>query len=172
MQEGIPFPLIVNQLEIHLGRLDCFYDGTLDQCIAKEITPLAWAPLGGGFLGTGGKIWNKEKQEHQAKIQQTVDEIAKKFGLSRTLVSLAWLLKHPSKIIPIIGSAKPENIREAVKADSVELDGKTGIACSSRYAGAAAVKKNFSRRDAENAEEKQIISPRMQADSHRRNAKI
>ncbi len=36
-------------------------------------------------------------------------------------MSLAWLLKHPSKIIPIVGSTKPDNIRDAVKADSIDL---------------------------------------------------
>ena len=51
LQTACPLPLIVNQVEIHLGRLDCFYDGTLDQCLAEKMTPLAWSPLGGGVLG-------------------------------------------------------------------------------------------------------------------------
>ena len=48
-----PMPLIVNQVEISLARLDCFYDGTLDQCLRKNMTPLAWSPLGSGWLGSG-----------------------------------------------------------------------------------------------------------------------
>ena len=51
LQKHVPMPLIVNQVEIHLGRLDSFYDGTLDLCMAESITPLAWSPLGGGYLG-------------------------------------------------------------------------------------------------------------------------
>src|SRR5690606_5227799 len=51
LQAHLPMPLIVNQVEIHLGRLDCFHDGTLDQCLERNITPLAWSPIGGGFLG-------------------------------------------------------------------------------------------------------------------------
>jgi len=117
LQAGLPFTLAVNQVEIHLGRLDCFTDGTLDQCLRDEITPLAWSPLGGGFLGTGAATDDPRK----LKIQAAVDAMASKYGVSRTVISLAWLLKHPSKIVPIVGSAKPENIRDAAKADDVNL---------------------------------------------------
>lgn len=117
-----PFPLAVNQVEIHLGRLDCFIDGTLDQCIEKQITPLSWSPLAGGWLGAGRSIKaddpNKEKKE---KVHEALDQTAGEHGVSRTVIALAWLLKHPSKIIPIVGSNNPENIRDAARADDVEL---------------------------------------------------
>jgi predicted oxidoreductase len=117
LQSRLSHALVVNQVEIHLGRLDCFYDGTLDQCIEKNITPLSWSPLGGGWLGTGGKT------EDLVRVQllEILDQKAKEYGVTRTAISLAWLLKHPSKIIPIVGSAKPDNIRAAVKADEIEL---------------------------------------------------
>ena len=54
LQAHLPFPLAVNQVEIHLGRLACFYDGTLDQCLELGITPLSWSPLAGGMLGNTG----------------------------------------------------------------------------------------------------------------------
>ena len=122
LQSALPFPLLVNQVEIHLGRLDCLVDGTLDQCLERHITPLAWSPLGGGFLGTGGTVWDKHpNRENLLKLQTAVDEMAAKHSVSRTVLSLAWLLKHPSKIIPIVGSANPEHIRDAVNADAVNL---------------------------------------------------
>lgn len=123
LQSRLPFPLVVNQVEIHLGRLAPFYDGTLDQCITERITPLAWSPIGGGFLGEGGQVWDKHpRYEVMIKLQQMVDEVAAKYGVSRTVMSLAWLLKHPSGIIPIVGSAKPPHIEDALKADKLELD--------------------------------------------------
>jgi len=123
LQSALSFPLIVNQVEIHLGRLDCFYDGTLDQCIEKHITPLSWSPLGGGWLGTGGTVKADHPQaEVRTKLLATLDEIAAKYGVSRTVMSLAWLLKHPSGIIPIVGSCNPDHIVDAVKADDVDLD--------------------------------------------------
>jgi predicted oxidoreductase len=122
LQSALPYPLIVNQVEIHLGRLDCFYDGTLDQCMAENITPLSWSPLGGGWLGAGGTVREKHpRREHLLKIQQQVDEMAKKYGVSRTVIALAWLLKLASGTIPIVGSVNPQNIREAMRADEVEL---------------------------------------------------
>lgn len=122
LQAHVPFPLIVNQVEIHLGRLDCFTDGTLDQCIEKNITPLAWSPLGGGWLGEGKSLERKDpKREHRQKVLDVLDATAKNHRVSRTVIALAWLLKHPSGIIPIVGSNNPANIKDAAKADDIEL---------------------------------------------------
>jgi len=122
LQKGCSFPLIVNQVEVHLGRLACFYDGTLDQCLAEGMTPLSWSPLGGGFLGSGGELSQKHpRREAMAKLQALIDTIAKEYSVSRTVVALAWLLKHPSGIIPIVGSCKPEHIKDAVLADALDM---------------------------------------------------
>ena len=88
LQSGLPFPLVVNQVEVSLARLDCFYDGTLDQCIELGLTPLSWSPLAGGWLGDGGS----GKDAKGEKLLQTIDEVAKKYGVSRTAMNLAWLL--------------------------------------------------------------------------------
>lgn len=122
LQSACDFPLIVNQVEIHLGRLDPFYDGTLDQCIEGNITPLSWSPLGGGYLGTGAIVSDDHpKAEARKAMQSALDAMAEKYNLSRSVISLAWLLKHPSKIVPIVGSTNPDHIRDAVKADDVDL---------------------------------------------------
>jgi len=122
LQAYLPQPLIVNQVEIHLGRLDCFYDGTLDQCIEKKITPLSWSPLGGGFLGDGKSVHEKHpRRTVMEELVKLLDEIATRLGTTRTILSLAWLLKHPGGIIPIVGSSKPARIKDAVKADDLEI---------------------------------------------------
>jgi predicted oxidoreductase len=56
------------------------------------------------------------------KLVEVLDETAKRHSVSRTVMALAWLLKHPSGIIPIVGSSKPEHIRAALKADAVNLN--------------------------------------------------
>lgn len=123
LQAHCRFPIVVNQVEIHLGRLDCLVDGTLDQCIEKSITPLSWSPLAGGRLGSGAVVAENEKRKELfEKLLIQLDAIAEKHEVSRTVIALAWLLKHPSQIIPIVGSANPDNIRDAVKADEVDLD--------------------------------------------------
>jgi predicted oxidoreductase len=118
LQSALSFPLVVNQVEIHLGRLDCFQDGTLDQCLEREITPLSWSPLGGGWLGDGGT----SREGAGQNLLRVMDTVGEKYGVGRTVIALAWLLKHPSGIVPIVGSANPERIKDAVKADAVELD--------------------------------------------------
>ena len=123
LQKHLPFPLVVNQVEIHLGRLACFYDGTLDQCIENTMTPLSWSPIAGGMLGAGGKVRDDHpRKELLSKLVDMLDQIAAKYGVSRTVMALAWLMKHPSKIIPIVGSAKPPHIDDAVKADTIDVD--------------------------------------------------
>jgi predicted oxidoreductase len=123
LQKFSPVPLVVNQVEVHLGRLDCFTDGTLDQCLAETVTPLAWSPLGGGYLATGAKVERKHPRRDVIRnLQSVMDEVATRYNVTRTILALAWLLKHPAGIIPIVGSANPDHIRDATKADGFELD--------------------------------------------------
>lgn len=122
LQAACPMPLIAHQVEISLAKLDCFTDGTLDQCLEQSITPLAWSPLAGGLLGDGAKRLLPAQQAYQTTaIKKVLDEIAGARGLSRTAVALAWLLRHPSGIVPIVGSTDPDRIRDATHAAQVEL---------------------------------------------------
>jgi predicted oxidoreductase len=122
LQKACPFPLIVNQVEIHLGQLDSLYDGTLDQCLAETMTPLAWSPLGGGYLAAGGSVeWRNPRRKVLRGLLAVMDEIAARLQISRTVLALAWLLRHPSRIIPIVGTTDPARIRESAKADDVDL---------------------------------------------------
>jgi predicted oxidoreductase len=122
LRAHLPFDLIVNQVQISLGFLQCVEDGTLDQCVEKRITPLAWSPVAGGHLGTGKTISdNHPRREQLLPIVAVIDEVATKLGTTRTVVALAWLLKHPSGVIPIVGSTRPDGIKEAILADDLEL---------------------------------------------------
>jgi len=122
VQRACPMPLVVNQVEIHLARLDAFEDGTLDQCLELGVTPVAWAPLAGGWLGDGGGVPDGHPRAATLRgLLGTLDAVARRLGVSRTVLALAWLLRHPAGIVPIVGSANPERIRDAAKADGVEL---------------------------------------------------
>ena len=123
IQTACGFPLVAHQIEISLAKLDALTDGTLDQCLLERMTPLAWSPLAGGLLGDGARyLLPAQRSYRPAAILAELDEIAKEHGVSRTLIALAWLLKHPSKIVPIIGSTNADRIRDAAKACEVELD--------------------------------------------------
>jgi predicted oxidoreductase len=127
LQAALPFPLVSNQVEIHLLRLATFEDGTLDQCLEKKMTPLAWAPLAGGRLAAalGDDATPPQAPEAQAavyRLRPVLARVAKQYGVSPLAILLAWQMRHPSGIIPILGSTRPEIIRDAVTADTITLD--------------------------------------------------
>ena len=122
LQNALSFPLVVNQVEVSLLQLYALHDGTLDQCQEKKVTPLAWSPLGAGLLGSGGvDLLPGQRHYNPTAVLAVADRIAKERGVSRELVALAWLLKHPSKVVPIVGSIKPERIKALAAAASLEL---------------------------------------------------
>lgn len=117
LQSYLDEPLICNQVEIHLGRLDCFTDGTLDQCLAHQMSPLSWSPIGGGWLASDTAPEDESKRD----LWNVIGDIALKYACDRATVCVSFLTKHPSNIIPIIGSTKPERIVSAAKGSEVEL---------------------------------------------------
>jgi predicted oxidoreductase len=62
------------------------------------------------------------QQTYQAgKFLPVLDAIAQERGVDRTVVAVAWLLKHPSRIQPVIGTINPERIRKLARAPDIEL---------------------------------------------------
>jgi predicted oxidoreductase len=122
LRAACPMPLVVHQVEISLAKLDPFTDGTLDQCLMEKITPMAWSPLAAGLIGGGAAMLLPSQKVYRPEaFLPAVDAVAQARGTSRVIVALAWLLQHPSKILPIVGSSKPERIREAAKAADLAL---------------------------------------------------
>jgi predicted oxidoreductase len=122
VQVACPMPIAVHQVEISLAKLDAFNDGTLDQCLVEKVTPMAWSPLAAGLIGSGAtRLLFAQKHYQPDRFLPVLDAIAKERGVSRTVVALSWLLKHPSRIIPVLGSANPDRIRDAANADNLEL---------------------------------------------------
>ena len=107
--------LITNQLELSAYNLENFEDGTLNFCLKKRIPPMAWSPLG------GGAIFSSQK-EKAVRMRKTLTKIAKEIQAeSIDEVMYAWLLNHPAKIMPIVGSGKKERIQKAVRSLNYSL---------------------------------------------------
>jgi predicted oxidoreductase len=107
LQSFLSFPLITNQIEISLSRVDSLFNGDLDLLMQHKTSAMAWSPLG------GGKLMANERELFGK---------ASKYNASYSQLSLAWLLKHPSTIFPVIGTTKPERITEAAKSMEIKLD--------------------------------------------------
>jgi predicted oxidoreductase len=115
-------PLAVNQVEVHLERLEPLLDGTLDQCLAERMTPLAWSPLAGGRLVDPTPIdLHSPDHAHRIHVREMLDLVARERGVTRAVVALAWLMRHPSRMVPIVGSTRPERIRDAANAAEIVL---------------------------------------------------
>ncbi|MDB5077847.1 MAG: putative oxidoreductase [Chloroflexi bacterium] len=125
LQRYLDVPIRSNQIEISLARLDPIYegldggDGTLDQCMAQGMTPLAWSPLGAGILL--GSTPHPAGPERGAALRAALAEHAQRYGATPGQIALAWLLAHPAGIIPLVGSANPAHIREAAGAAAISL---------------------------------------------------
>jgi predicted oxidoreductase len=109
------FPLVTNQIELHPLHLAPLHDGTLDECQQRRIQPMIWSPLAGGRLMTS-------QDEVAIRVRSALKVIGERHGVSAVTIAFAWLLRHPSRPIPVAGSRRIEAMREAVGALEVQLD--------------------------------------------------
>ncbi|HSI83630.1 MAG: aldo/keto reductase family oxidoreductase [Candidatus Methylacidiphilales bacterium] len=119
----IDMPLIVNQIEFHLNRLDPLENGQLDHALERKYAILAWSPLDRGRLCDGYVPPSEDSTafSKSTRVLHALDVEAKELGVSRTEVALAWLMRHPARIMPIVGSTTPANIQTAANAASLKL---------------------------------------------------
>ena len=110
-------PLVTNQIEFSLLQMNPIYDGTADQCQRHRILPMAWSPMG------GGRLMDPSKNEAAARIHKKAAELSAKYdGASVDQLAYAWLLAHPSKPLPVIGTNKIARIEQTAKAAAIQLD--------------------------------------------------
>ncbi|MBI4784721.1 MAG: aldo/keto reductase [Oscillatoriophycideae cyanobacterium NC_groundwater_1537_Pr4_S-0.65um_50_18] len=110
----LPFALVTHQIEISVMHLAAFADGTLDQCQQLRIAPMAWSPLGGGELFSGSS-------PQAVRLRSALTTIAQLHHATVDQVALAWLLAHPAKILPILGTGNLDRIRAAAAAATIYL---------------------------------------------------
>lgn len=109
------FPLITNQIQANIMHLNPFLDGTLDQCLRHRIRPMAWSPLG------GGNFFTQLKDPKVKRIRKVLSELSdKKQQAAIDQLVLAWLMRHPSGILPVIGTGRIERVRSAVAAMKID----------------------------------------------------
>ena len=122
LQSYCSMPLLANQIEVNIDNMEAFSNGALDQCQEFNISPMAWCPLGGVVYPAWGQTLTEEQSE---RIQVEMALQAEKYGAEPWVVILAWLLKHPAGILPIVGSTKRPLSRQRVGIVwSTILDGR------------------------------------------------
>lgn len=113
LQSRLPFTLATNQVEISPVHQPLLLDGTLDQLQQLRIRPMAWSCLG------GGRLFNDDEFQ---PLRNELDTIARELNAeSIEQVVYAWILRLPSKPLPIIGSGKIERVRSALAAEELQM---------------------------------------------------
>lgn len=132
LKKFVKQPLVFNQLQLSItntGMIDAGInvnmeidqsidrDGSiLDYCRLHDITVQPWSPFQFGFF-EGVFLDNPKFPELNAKI----DQLAAAYGVANTAIAIAWLLRHPAKMQPIIGTTNADRVRDICKASDVTL---------------------------------------------------
>ena len=132
LKKYLEVPLVVNQVELNLlhhflisagmnvnmpGYETASTWGTLEYCREHDILIQAWSPVAGGKLFDDGP----DAAPNVRATAKLISKYAKEKNTTREAVALAWLLRHPAPIQPILGTLKTHRLEDSVKADEVEL---------------------------------------------------
>lgn len=112
LQSRLDQPLVTNQLEVSLLHTGPLFDGSLDQAQRLRFRPQAWSPLGGGRLS----------REPDSPLGRALARLGRDLGATPEQLAIAWLLRHPAQIHPVLGSGKLERIRLLAEAQTLHLD--------------------------------------------------
>jgi predicted oxidoreductase len=102
-----------NQIEFSITHLEPMLDGNLNHMQTNRITPMCWSPL--------GTVFRKDNEQSQ-RIRKIANELASKYDVSDDIILLAWILKHPSGILPVCGTADKNRIANLMQATTVEME--------------------------------------------------
>lgn len=114
LQQALPMKLVTNQVEVSPYCLEHFENGNMEFFIKNKLHPMAWSPVAGGRLMSP---WDAKGP----RIMQVIRQVADELGVEEVeKVIYAWLLKHPAKMLPVVGSGKLGRVKNALAG--LELD--------------------------------------------------
>lgn len=132
LKKYVKQPLLFNQMQLSITNANMVssganvnlnnsdgvnYDGYLrDYCRVNDITIQPWSPLQYGFI-EGSFLKNKKYKD----LHKVIDEVAEKYAITDTGVAIAWLLRLPEKMQPIVGSTNIERIKAVAEASDITL---------------------------------------------------
>ena len=111
LQSAMKNNLATNQIEISLAEISPFTNGVIAFHQRQGHPIMAWSPLGGGSLMTD-----------RSRLGTKMDDIAEQHGVDRASIAIAFLLAHPAKILPVLGTNNLDRIARISDALKVKLD--------------------------------------------------
>jgi len=106
-------PVSGNQVEFSLTSNEVMYDGSLDDCLTNKRIAMSWSPLGSFF---------REDNEQNKRIQKAIEPMLTKYNATADQLLLAWIMKHPSGVFPVVGTASKERLKTSMEATKIELE--------------------------------------------------
>ena len=129
LQSRLDLPLVTNQIELSVLHLAALHDGTLDHAQRLRVPPMAWSPLAGGRLLDA-------HDERAGRVRTALEAVGRELGGAAVdQVALAWLLRHPARVLPVLGSGRIERIHAAAMAEGLRLDRQQWFAIWEASAG-------------------------------------
>lgn len=101
-------PLVTNQVEISVLNRSTMIDGTLDQCLEKQVKPMSWSPLG------GAKMFGQSDEFDFVTQRARLKAVADKYNWGLDELALIFLLHHPARILPVLGTTKVDRLKKAI----------------------------------------------------------
>ncbi len=102
-----------NQIQFSATHHEAMLDGSLDYMKIHDIIPMCWNPLGTVF---------REDIDQTRRLKRLLVQLVEKYGVGSDTLLLAWIIKHPSKILPVAGTVNIARIQSLLKAVELELD--------------------------------------------------
>lgn len=102
-----------NQIQFSATHHEAMLDGSLDYMQVNDIRPMSWNPLGTVF---------REDIEQTRRLKKLLVQLVEKYSVGSDTILLAWILKHPAKVIPVAGTVNIARIQSLMKAVELELD--------------------------------------------------
>lgn len=102
-----------NQIQFSATNFEPMIDGSLDHMQVNGIRPMAWNPLGTVF---------REDSEQTRWLKKLLSTLVAKYDAGADILLLAWILKHPAKILPIAGTVNVARIAQLMKATKIEME--------------------------------------------------
>jgi predicted oxidoreductase len=112
LQSAMTARLVTNQIEVSLLHSDPFTNGDLADLQERAITPMAWSPL------AGGRLFNRDHGALFARLEA----MGQAQGVDASAVAVAWLLRHPAGIVPVMGTNSLPRIARLAEALAVKID--------------------------------------------------
>ena len=102
-----------NQIQFSATHYQAMLDGSLDYMQIHDIIPMSWNPLGTVF---------REDIDQTRRLKKLLVQLVEKYGVGSDTILLAWILKHPSNVLPVAGTVNIARIQSLMKAVALELD--------------------------------------------------